>query len=88
MDTLDIREHGRAADGRDLAVDRRLFIQFSAFGNCRDAAPLITACETPNSPCASTRISTIRSASAWSRVRNARVFRRSIAPAAQAPPLR
>ena len=48
MDTVDIREHGRAADGHDIAVDRRLFVQFSAFGNCRDAEPLIAALRRAN----------------------------------------
>jgi chlorite dismutase len=48
LDTIDIREHGRAPDGRDLAVDRRLFIQFSAFGHCRDTAPLIAALKGAN----------------------------------------
>jgi chlorite dismutase len=43
VDTLDIREHGRTADGRDIALDRRLFVQFLAFGNCRDLAPLTGA---------------------------------------------
>ena len=39
---LDIREKGRAADGREIALDRRLFMQLLAFGDCRDTA-LLTA---------------------------------------------
>ena len=32
--TLDIREKGRTADGQALALDRRLFMQLLAFGEC------------------------------------------------------
>ena len=40
---LDIREKGRAADGREIALDRRLFMQLLAFGDCRDTALLTAA---------------------------------------------
>src|SRR5208337_2183202 len=42
---IDIREKGRAADGKPVTLDRRLFMQFLAFGNCTDSAPLIRALE-------------------------------------------
>jgi len=40
---IDIREKGRAADGSPVTLDRRLFMQFLAFGNSTDSAPLIQA---------------------------------------------
>jgi hypothetical protein len=43
---IDIREKGRGADGAPVTLDRRLFMQFQAFGGCTDAAPLIQALET------------------------------------------
>lgn len=43
---IDIREKGRAADGAPVTMDRRLFMQFLAFGNCPDTASLIQALET------------------------------------------
>ncbi len=42
---IDIREKGRSADGKPVTLDRRLFMQFLAFGNCADSAPLIQALE-------------------------------------------
>jgi len=42
---IDIREKGRGADGSPVTLDRRLFMQFLAFGDCPDAAPLIRALE-------------------------------------------
>jgi chlorite dismutase len=42
-ETIDIQEHGRAADGRAIASDRRLFMQLLAFGGCGEPAPLIEA---------------------------------------------
>ena len=42
---IDIREKGRAADGTPMALDRRLFMQFLAFGNSTESAPLIQALE-------------------------------------------
>ena len=42
---IDIREKGRAEDGQPLFSDRRLFVQFLAFGNCPDTAPLAQALE-------------------------------------------
>jgi hypothetical protein len=46
QDTLDIRERGRAADGSLIATDRRLFMQFLAFGDCAQTALLAEALET------------------------------------------
>ena len=42
---IDIREKGRGADGTPVTLDRRLFMQFLAFGNSTDSAPLIRALE-------------------------------------------
>jgi chlorite dismutase len=39
---LDIRERGRTADGQAIFLDRRLFMQFQAFGDA-DSRPLIEA---------------------------------------------
>ncbi len=38
--TLDIRERGRTTDGQTIFLDRRLFMQFRAFGNA-DSGPLV-----------------------------------------------
>lgn len=40
---LDIREKGRSATGETITFDRRLFMQFMAFGHCHDVAALGTA---------------------------------------------
>ena len=40
---LEMREVGRDADGRELALDRRLFIQLHAFSGSEDSAPLVAA---------------------------------------------
>ena len=37
---LDISEKGRRKDGTPISLDRRLFVQFLAFGNCLDIEPL------------------------------------------------
>jgi chlorite dismutase len=42
---IDIREKGRGADGSPITLDRRLFMQFLAFGNSSDSATLIRALE-------------------------------------------
>ncbi len=44
---IDIREKGRGADGTPITLDRRLFMQFLAFGNSRVTVtpPLIQALE-------------------------------------------
>lgn len=38
---LDISEQGRLKDGTHISLDRRLFIQFHAFGNCPDTGQII-----------------------------------------------
>jgi hypothetical protein len=43
VEQIDISEKGRAADGRLLTTDRRLFMQFMAFGGCPDSTVLIEA---------------------------------------------
>jgi hypothetical protein len=40
---IDLSEKGRAKDGTPIKLNRRLFMQFHAFGNCRDTAPIIEA---------------------------------------------
>lgn len=40
---LDISEQSFTADGRRLSLDRRLFMQFMAFGGCADAGALVNA---------------------------------------------
>jgi chlorite dismutase len=42
---IDIREKGRGADGSPVTMDRRLFMQFLAFGNSTDSAALSRALE-------------------------------------------
>jgi chlorite dismutase len=42
---IDIRERGRAADGEPVFSDRRLFVQFLAYGNATDTAALVRALE-------------------------------------------
>jgi hypothetical protein len=46
---LDIRERGRTGDGQPIFLDRRLFVQFLAFGNA-DTRPLIEALSAANLP--------------------------------------
>ncbi|MGH7885257.1 MAG: chlorite dismutase family protein, partial [Thermodesulfobacteriota bacterium] len=40
-DIIDISEKGRAKDGSPLSSDKRLYIQFLAFGNCDDPSNLV-----------------------------------------------
>ncbi|HVS15187.1 MAG TPA: chlorite dismutase family protein [Thermoanaerobaculia bacterium] len=42
---LDLRERSRTGDGREHALDRRLFLQLLAFGGVRETAPLAAALE-------------------------------------------
>ena len=44
-EAIDIREKGRAADGSPVTLDRRLFMQFLAFGRSTDSAALMRALE-------------------------------------------
>lgn len=44
----DLREKGGVKDGEPQAMDRRLFMQFHAFGNCADSKPLIDALAASN----------------------------------------
>jgi chlorite dismutase len=39
--TLDLSEKGKTKDGEVISLDRRLFMQFLAYGGCEDSAPLI-----------------------------------------------
>ena len=45
-DEVDVAEHGRTADGETTSLDRRLFMQFQAFGGARDTAALVSSLET------------------------------------------
>jgi len=40
---LDLSEKGRAKNGKEISLDRRLFMQFLAFGGCTDTKTLIDA---------------------------------------------
>ena len=42
---LDLSEKGTDKEGRSISLDRRLFMQFLAYGNCPNAASLIEALE-------------------------------------------
>ncbi len=50
LDTIDITEKGRRADGAEISLDRRLFMQFLAFGDCLDTASLVEALATADHP--------------------------------------
>lgn len=43
FETPDLREHGGIKDGQRQAIDRRLYMQLQAFGDCPDTAPLVDA---------------------------------------------
>lgn len=47
---LDLSEKGKSKDGEVIALDRRLFMQFLAYGNCRDAGALIEALQQTEIP--------------------------------------
>jgi hypothetical protein len=47
---LDISEQSRTADGRQLSLDRRLFMQLLVFGQCTDTGALIEALEEQQIP--------------------------------------
>ena len=47
---VDISEKGRRANGQTISSDRRLFMQFLAFGDCTRVEPLTTALESENIP--------------------------------------
>ena len=42
---LSLAERGKTAEGAPQSLDRRLFVQFLAYTDCPDAAPLAEACE-------------------------------------------
>lgn len=43
LEQLDINEKGRGQDGQTISSDRRLFMQFMAFGGCPEPSALIAA---------------------------------------------
>ncbi len=42
---LDLSEKGADKDGQPISLDRRLFMQFLAYGNCQNVGPLIESLE-------------------------------------------
>ena len=40
---LDLSEKGKSKDGEIISMDRRLFMQFLAYGGCHDIEPLVAA---------------------------------------------
>lgn len=47
---LDLREKGRTAAGETITLDRRLFMQFLAFGECPRLQPVIDALDAAGQP--------------------------------------
>lgn len=45
---IDLSEKGKDKEGQIISSDRRLFIQFLAYGQCRDTAPIISALQQTN----------------------------------------
>jgi chlorite dismutase len=45
LDPTDVAEHGRTAEGESTTLDRRLFMQFLAFGGASDTGVLVAALE-------------------------------------------
>lgn len=43
---LDLSEKGKGPDGQSISLDRRLFMQFLAYGDCRNTVSLVEALET------------------------------------------
>ncbi len=46
LEEVDVSEKGRSATGETISMDRRLYMQFMAFGGCRDSRRLADALET------------------------------------------
>lgn len=47
---LDLREKSRTTDGRELSLDRRLFMQLQAFSGCGDTGELVSALQDAGLP--------------------------------------
>lgn len=45
---LDLSEKGKGPDGQPISLDRRLFMQFLAYGDCTDIGPLVEALNQAN----------------------------------------
>lgn len=45
---LDLSEKGKGRDGQPISLDRRLFMQFLAYGQCHSSGPLVEALEQAN----------------------------------------
>ena len=45
LEEVDVSEKGRSATGETISMDRRLYMQFMAFGGCRDTRRLADALE-------------------------------------------
>ena len=48
IETVDISEKGRGAEGEVISTDRRLFMQLLAYGDSKDSAPLVEALKQAN----------------------------------------
>ncbi|HUX22088.1 MAG TPA: chlorite dismutase family protein [Spirochaetia bacterium] len=48
--SIEMGEPGRGADGETIFLDRRLFVQFLAFGNCGEISPLARTLEEEGLP--------------------------------------
>jgi chlorite dismutase len=46
LESVDVAEHGRGADGEPTRLDRRLYMQLHAFGGARDTGALVSDLET------------------------------------------
>jgi chlorite dismutase len=45
LESVDVAEHGRTAEGEQTSLDRRLYMQLHAYGGARDTGPLVSALE-------------------------------------------
>ena len=48
LPSINVAERGRGADGKPISLNRRLFMQFMAFGNCQNIDELKSALEKSN----------------------------------------
>jgi chlorite dismutase len=50
LESVDVAEHGRTAEGEQTSLDRRLYMQLHAYGGARDTARLISALDASGLP--------------------------------------
>ena len=48
MPPLDLSEKGKDKDGQVISLDRRLYMQFMAYGHCTDTSAIIDAMQSAN----------------------------------------